>query len=59
MAEILSEINEAQNFWLRLQGHVVELSEKRSNQLNSIHLNQKRKSSQRNLYLHILSNCAP
>lgn len=44
MAEIISEINEAQNFWLRLQGHVVELSEKRSNQLNSIHLARKRKT---------------
>lgn len=44
MAEIISEINEAQNFWLRLQGHVVDLSEKRSNQLNSIHLARKRKT---------------
>lgn len=43
LAEIETEIAETQNFWLRLQGHVVGLTEKRSQQLNSIHLTRKRK----------------
>lgn len=41
-AELDAEIREAQGFWLRLQGHVVTLSEKRSDQLNSIQLTRKR-----------------
>lgn len=42
MTELELEMREAQNFWLRLQGHVVSMSQKRSEQLNNIHLARKR-----------------
>lgn len=41
-AELDAEIRDAQAFWLRLQSHVVTLSEKRADQLNSIQLARKR-----------------
>lgn len=45
-AELDAEIRDAQGFWLRLQGHVVTLSEKRAEQLNSLQLARKRKFPQ-------------
>lgn len=41
--ETETETRELQNFWLRLQGHVCALAEKRSKQMNSIHLARTRK----------------
>lgn len=41
-AELDAEVRDAQGFWLRLQGHVVSLSEKRADQLNSLQLARKR-----------------
>lgn len=40
--ELDAEIRDAQGFWLRLQSHVVTLTEKRAEQLNSIQLARKR-----------------
>lgn len=42
LADIEIETKEAQNFWLRLQKHVVNLSEKRSLQQNKLSLTSKR-----------------
>lgn len=36
--ETETETRELQNFWLRMQSHVCGLAEKRSKQMNSIHL---------------------
>lgn len=41
-SELDAEIRDAQGFWLRLQSHVVTLTEKRADQLNSIQLARKR-----------------
>lgn len=42
MVDLEVETKEAQNFWLRLQKHVVNLSEKRSLQQAKISLTSKR-----------------
>lgn len=42
MTDIDNEIQEQQSFWLRLQGHIVHLTEKRSRQMNNIQLARKR-----------------
>lgn len=36
------KINEIQSFWMRLQGRVVTMTEKRANQLNDIFIARKR-----------------
>lgn len=41
--ETETETKELQNFWLRMQSHVCGLAEKRSKQMNSIHLARTRK----------------
>lgn len=42
-ADLDAQIRDAQAFWLQLQGHVVSLTEKRTEQFTSIHLTRKRK----------------
>lgn len=41
--ELEHQIKETQNFWLRLQGHVVNMSEKRSSQMDDIYIARRRK----------------
>lgn len=43
-AEIDTQIREVQAFWLQMQGHVVSLTERRSEQTTAIHLTRKRKN---------------
>lgn len=43
IVEIEQEIRNSQNLWLRLQNHVVNMTEKRALQLNDIHIARKRK----------------
>lgn len=40
--ELEHQIKETQNFWLRLQGHVVNMSEKRSSQMDDIYIARRR-----------------
>lgn len=40
--ELEIEINEDQNNWLRLQGNIIQISEKLTHQMNESHLAQQR-----------------
>ena len=42
VTDLNGQIRDSQNFWLRLQSHIVMLTEKRSQQLNDIQLSRKR-----------------
>lgn len=42
--ELEHQIKETQNFWLRLQGHVVNMSEKRSSQMDDIYIARRREN---------------
>lgn len=44
-AEIDTQIRDVQAFWLQMQGHVVSLTERRSEQTTVIHLTRKRKNA--------------
>lgn len=43
--DIEVKIRETQNFWIRMQGNLVSMTEKRSSQMNEINIARKRKST--------------
>lgn len=45
IAEMETQMKDDQNNWLRLQSHIVEMSDKFSTQLNDSHLARQRESS--------------
>lgn len=47
IAEVDAKIKDSQQFWLRLQSNVVELSEKRAKQLDDIFVGRKRKNAEK------------
>lgn len=45
IAEMETQMKDDQNNWLRLQSHIVEMSDKLSTQLNDSHMARQRESS--------------
>lgn len=53
IGELETQMKDDQNNWLRLQSHIVEMSQKMSMQLNDSHIARQRES----LYIYLFIDC--